>query len=291
MYLWEGMTEFVYVAERDSFTEAARALSISTAQVSRQISALEKRLNIKLFYRTTRKVSLTEEGQIYYQHARELLDGLESAEMAMTNLQQSPQGKIKLTVPVSYGERYILPLINNFMRLYPDIEIMVQLTNKKVDLHENNLDLAIRLGHLESSSMMAKQIGKRTLSICASPQYLDKYDEPTHPSQLKDHQCLLGTYPFWRCRIAKKEQKLKVSGRLSCSSGIALLDAAKKGLGIVQLPNYYLEQAVLDGELKRILQDFKSQDEGIWALYPQNRHLSFKVKLLMDYLSDHLSHH
>ena len=131
---WQGISEFVYVAEAESFTMAAKKLTISTAQVSRQITALEQRLKVKLLYRTTRKVSLTQEGSLFYQHCRAVLDGLEQAETAITNLQATPQGTIKLTASVTFGEQQILPLINNFVLKHPDIEVVAHLTNQKIDL-------------------------------------------------------------------------------------------------------------------------------------------------------------
>ena len=141
---WEGISEFVFVAENESFTLASKKMAISTAQVSRQISALENRLNIKLFYRTTRKVSLTEEGKVFYQHCRSVLDGLDAAERAVTNLKSKPQGKIKLTAPVTYGEKQILPLVNNFVKQYIDVEVSAYLSNRQIDLAEDGYDLAIR---------------------------------------------------------------------------------------------------------------------------------------------------
>ena len=131
---WEGISEFVYVAENESFTLASKKMGISTAQVSRQVSALEKRLNIKLFYRTTRKVSLTEEGRIFYQRCRGVLDGLNAAELAVTNLQSKPQGRVKLTAPVTYGEQQILPLVNDFAVQYSELEVTANLSNQQVDL-------------------------------------------------------------------------------------------------------------------------------------------------------------
>ena len=131
---WEGISEFVFVAENESFTRASKKMAISTAQVSRQISALEKRLNIKLLYRTTRKVSLTEEGRVFYQHCRSVLDGLDEAERAITNLQSKPQGKIKISAPVTYGEQQILPLLNDFMQQYREVEVTAYLSNQQVDL-------------------------------------------------------------------------------------------------------------------------------------------------------------
>lgn len=285
---WEGISEFVHVAESESFTRAAKIMTLSTAQVSRQVSALEQRLNIKLLYRTTRKVSLTEEGRVFYQHCRNVLDGLDAAERAVTSLQSKPQGKIRLTVPVTYGERHVLPLVNDFMVLYGDVEVYAYLSNQQVDLVEDGYDLAIRLGKLGDSSMMAKKLGERTNCVCASPAYLEKYGSPHSLSELSKHSCLLGTLDHWHFRDDGKARKIRVAGRLRYNNGYSLSDAALKGLGIVQLPDYYVERYVQSGELVTLLDDYREPDEGIWAVYPQNRHLSPKIRLLVDYLAEHL---
>ncbi len=286
---WEGISEFVYVAENESFTKAAKKMAISTAQVSRQISALEKRLNIKLFYRTTRKVSLTEEGRVFYQHCRSVLDGLDEAERAITNLQSRPQGKVKLTAPVTYGEQQILPLINDFMLEYVDVEVTAYLSNQQVDLVEEGYDLAIRLGKLSDSTLMAKKLGKRTNHVCASPAYLAQYGIAHSLSELAKHSCLLGTIDYWRFTEASKEKNLRVSGKVRYNSGFGLVDAALKGLGIVQLPDYYVQQYLENGQLVTLLDNYRVADDGIWAVYPQNRHLSPKIRLLVDYLAQHLN--
>jgi DNA-binding transcriptional LysR family regulator len=286
---WEGISEFVNVAETESFTNASKKLAISTAQVSRQVNALERRLNIKLFYRTTRKVSMTEEGHVFYQHCRGVLDGLDAAERAITNLQSTPQGKIKLTAPVTYGEQHILPLINDFMQQYTNIEVTVYLSNQQLDLVDESFDLAIRLGNLNDSSMMAKKLTERTNYVCASPAYLEKYGIPHSLSELNKHNCLLGTRDYWHFGNAGKEKNIRVAGKLRCNSGFGLVDAALKGLGIVQLPDYYIKEHLINGTLISLLDNFKAPNEGIWAIYPQNRHLSPKIRLLVDHLLAHLS--
>ena len=285
---WEGISEFVYVAENESFTLASKKMAISTAQVSRQISALEKRLNIKLFYRTTRKVSLTEEGRIFYQHCRSVLDGLEAAERAITNLQSKPQGKIKLTAPVTYGEQQILPLVNDFMQQYPDVEVSAYLSNRKIDLVEDGYDLAIRLGKLNDSSMMAKKLGKRTNYVCAAKQYLDIHGIPHSISELNQHRCLLGTLDYWHFQESGREKSIRVTGPIRYNSGYSLTDAALKGLGIVQLPDYYVQQHLASGKLVSLLENYRAPEEGIWAMYPHNRHLSPRIRLLVDYLARQL---
>ncbi|MDB1125461.1 LysR substrate-binding domain-containing protein [Vibrio algarum] len=288
MAIWEGISEFVAVTEAESFTKAAKRLGISTAQVSRQISALETRMATKLLHRTTRKVSVTEVGLIYYQHCRLVLDGLEDAERAITNLQSSPRGSLKITAPVTYGEKTLAPLINNFMVKYPELEVKINLTNQKVDLVDEGYDLAIRLGILEDSSMMAKKLGSRTQYVCASPDYLSTFGVPHSLSELEQHNCLIGTLEYWRFQENGKAKNIKVKGKLTCNSGHALTDAAIKGLGVIQLPDYYVLPYIEQGKLTKLLENNSPPEEGIWALYPNNRHLSPKVRLLLDYLEEAL---
>lgn len=286
MASWEGVSEFVAVAEAESFTAAASRLGISIAQVSRQIGALEARLGVKLFYRTTRKVTITDTGQIYYNHCRQVLDGLTEAERAVTDLHQTPRGRLNLTAPVTYGESRIAPLINDFVALYPELEVTLTLTNQMVDLVAENYDLAIRLGRLEDSTMMAKRLASRTHYVCASPKYLDAYGTPGALSDLDRHNCLQGTLNTWRFQENGQHRHIRVKGNLNCNSGWALVDAALKGLGIIQLPDYYVQVDLDAGRLVPILDEFRAPDDGIWAIYPHNRHLSPKVRLLLDHL-DH----
>ena len=286
---WEGISEFVYVAECESFTQAAKQLGISTAQVSRQVGALEKRLKVKLLYRTTRKVSLTEEGRVFYQHCRAVLDGLEIAEQAVTNLQSKPQGRIKLTAPVTYGEQQLLPLVNDFMKHYPDIEVTAFLSNQKLDLIDGGYDLAIRIGKLPDSTMMAKKLSSRTNFVCAAPAYIEQYGTPQTLTDLKQHNCLLGTLDYWQFQDSAKEKKIRVTGSIRYNSGYSLMDAALKGLGIVQLPDYYVQKHLNTGALVSMLENYSEIEEGIWAIYPHNRQLSPKIRLLLEHLLTHLA--
>ncbi|WP_434927677.1 LysR substrate-binding domain-containing protein [Shewanella sp. HL-SH8] len=288
MMPWDGVVEFVAVAQTESFTQAASRLGISTAQVSRQVSQLENRLAIKLFYRTTRKVSLTEEGAIYFRHCRQVLDGLEEAERAISSLQHSPQGLIRMTAPVTYGERFVMPIVVDFMAQYPQVEVICELTNKQLDLVDGSYDLAIRLGRLADSSLIAKRLSSRRQYVCASPAYLKQYGVPENLTDLNQHDCLIGTNSHWHFDEQGKEKVIKVQGRLQCSSGMTLLDAAIRGMGVVQLPGYYVNEAIALGQLTVLLGQYQQAKEGIWALYPQNRHLSAKVRLLVDMLADKL---
>ncbi|WDE01717.1 LysR substrate-binding domain-containing protein [Thalassomonas actiniarum] len=286
---WQGISEFVAVAESESFTGAAKRLTLSTAQVSRQISALEARLSIKLFYRTTRKVSLTQEGEVFYRQCRAVLDDLEAAERGITNLQQTPRGNIKLTAPVTYGEQQVLPLINDFIQDYPDISVSAFLTNQNLDLVEQGYDLAIRIGKLENSSLMAKKLTRRNNYVCASPAYLKQHGIPDSLTDLGGHNCLLGTLDHWCFCHNGAEKNIRVKGNIRYNSGTALVDAALKGIGLVKLPHYYLMQYLETGQLVTVLDKFQQQEEIIWGVYPGNRHLSPKIRLLLDFLADKLA--
>lgn len=288
MYHWTGINEFVAVAETHSFTTASKRLGISTAQVSRQISALENRLSVKLFNRTTRKVSLTEIGEMYYQHCRQLLDGLTAAEVEISQYQSVPSGKLRLTAPITYGEKCIAPLVNDFAVKHPKLNIELSLSNNVVDLIDGDFDLAIRLGKLEDSTLMAKRLASRRQYVCASPDYLARCGEPKTPADLAEHNCLRGHYDYWCFQENGRTQNIRISGNLRYNSGYALADAAVKGLGIVQLPDDYVSQALADKTLLPLLSNFQEPDEGIWAVYPQNRHLLPKVRLLLDYFAKQL---
>nr|WP_086937569.1 LysR family transcriptional regulator [Thaumasiovibrio occultus] len=285
---WEGVSEFVAVAETQSFTSAANKLNTSVAQISRRVAALEDRLAVKLLHRTTRKVSTTEAGLLYYQQCKLLVEGLEQAELAVTQMQAEPKGQIKVTAPVTYGEMNLAPLLHQFLELYPQVTLDLILTNQKLDLIEQGVDLAIRLGRLQDSSLIAKRLASRQLYVCASPAYLDRHGEPHTLSELSRHQCLSGTVDYWHFTEKSRERSLRVAGRVRCNSGFALVDGAKRGLGLVQLPDYYVQEALDNGELVEVLSDYRADREGIWALYPQNRNLSPKVRLLIDFLADAL---
>lgn len=283
---WQGISEFIAVAESESFTRAAERLKISTAQASRQIQALEQRLGVKLFYRTTRRVTLTEAGQLYYQSCRPLLDALTDAERNLSQLQSVPQGTLRITAPVTFGERQLMPLLNRFLLEHPRLNLQCELTNKKMDLVEGHFDLAIRLGRLDNEDLIARKLGSRRLYTCASPAYLERCGTPDTLSELSHHSCLVGTLDYWRFRDSRGERIVRIDGRLRCNSGEALMDAACLGLGIVQLPDYYVQPYLDSGAVKEVLTSVAPDEEGIWALCVPGRQLSPKVRILLDYLSN-----
>lgn len=288
MVHWDGINEFICVVETGSFTAAARRLEVSVAHVSRRLSQLEDRLGAKLLYRTTRKLRLTEVGQMYYHHTRKVLDGLAEAERLVSAMEGNPVGRLRITAPVYYGEHFLAPLVNDFLLLHPALELDMVLTNQTVDLVQEGFDLAIRLGTLDSSSLMCRKLARRTQYLCAAPAYLERHGTPTTLAELGRHKCLAGTVDHWRFVERGQPLNFRLGNGWHCNSGLALKDAAIKGLGIVQLPDYYVQEELARGELVSLLDPYRLPDDGVWVLYPHNRHLTPKVRLLVDFLVERL---
>ncbi|MDF1764472.1 MAG: LysR substrate-binding domain-containing protein [Oleibacter sp.] len=284
---WQGVSEFVAVAEEQSFTRAAQRMHMSTAHVSRQIGELEQRLGAALLYRTTRRVTLTEAGQMYYQACRPILDNLHAAELAVNQLQSIPQGQIRITAPVTFGEQILMPLLNEFLIANPALTLHCELTNKTLDLLEDEYDLAIRIGRIADTSLIARQLSQRKIYTCASPEYLQHEGTPQLPVDLHQHNCLIGTVDSWRFRDAQGERSVKIRGSLRCNSGSQLKEAALRGMGIVQLPDHYVADAIQSGQLVEVLASYAPPEEGIWVVCLAGRQHSPKVRALMDWLIDH----
>ena len=282
--LWEGIDEFVAVAESCQFTAAAARLGISSSHISRQIARLEERLQTRLLYRSTRRVTLTEAGQTFLQHCQRLQDGREEALRAVGDLASEPKGLLRMTCAVAYGERFIVPLVTRYMAQYPQLKVEIELTNQPLDLVHQGLDLAIRLGRLQDSRMIATRLAPRRLYVCASPEYLERYGRPHSLSELGRHNCLIGSSDIWQLQQMGKEHALRVQGNWRCNSGQAVLDAALQGFGLCQLPDYYVREYLHSGQLVSLLDGHQPPNTAVWALYPQQRHLSPKVRKLVDHL-------
>jgi DNA-binding transcriptional LysR family regulator len=286
---WEGLDEFVAVAECGQFTAAAERLGLSSSQISRQVARLEERLQTRLFYRSTRKVSLTEAGQTFLQHCQRLQDGREEALRAIGDLAGEPKGLLRMTCAVAYGERFIAPLVNDFMALHPQLRLEIELTNRPLDLLQEGLDLAIRLGRLQDSRLVATRLAPRVMHLCAAPAYLQRYGRPHSLSELTRHNCLIGSSDQWQFQQEGREQTLRVQGNWRCNSGEAVLDAALRGFGLCQLPDYYVQPHLRSGALLALLEAQQPPNTAVWALYPQQRHLSPKVRQLVEHLKSGLS--
>ncbi|HCP56454.1 MAG: LysR family transcriptional regulator [Pseudomonadaceae bacterium] len=289
MSRWEGLDEFVAVAQCGQFSAAAERLSMSSSQVSRQVARLEERLQTRLFYRSTRRVALTEAGQTFLQHCQRLQDAREEALRAVGDLSSEPKGLLRLTCAVAYGERFIAPLVTEFMMRHPQLSVEIQLSNHTVDLLHEGMDLAIRLGRLQDSSLVASKLAPRQMYLCAAPEYLQHYGRPHSISEINQHNCLIGSADIWSFASQGNETSLRVHGNWRCNSGQAVLDACLRGIGLCQLPDYYVLEHLRSGALVSLLDNHRPPNTAVWALYPQQRHLSPKVRQLVDFLKQGLS--
>ena len=288
MSRWDGIDEFTAVAEQASFSGAAKRLGLSTSAVSREIARLEDRLQTRLLHRTTRRVELTDAGREFLTHCRRLIDERDEALAAIQPDDHAPRGLLRMTCSVSYGERFIAPAVNAFARQHSELRIDLDLDNRLRDLVGEGYDLAIRFGHLTDSRLMARRLASRSLILCASPEYLARRGAPRELSEIGSHDTLSGSSQQWRFTEGGREVTLTPLSRWRCNSGTAVMDAALQGLGLCQLPDFYVRGALEDGRLVSLLDSQRPPDEGVWAVHPHPRHVPPNVRAMIDWLHDHL---
>ncbi|MCV2402671.1 LysR family transcriptional regulator [Marinomonas sp. C2222] len=285
---WEAMEAFVEVVQQGNFSKAAAKLKVSTSHISRLITQLESQLGSTLLFRTTRRIRLSEAGELYYQNCRSLPEALSSAEEVISTLNQTPVGNFKMTCSTTFGERYIAPIMNNFLLDHPDIELDFHLTNRTVDLIEEGYDLAIRMGAMKDSSHLSRRLCNRVEHLCASRQYIDQHGIPHTLAELSKHQCLLGSKNHWLFQENGQRKEIKVASQYRSNSGVALLDATRKGLGIAQLPDYYVNEYLESGELIPLLTQYQYPYSGVWLVYPKSLHPSPKLQAVCEYLIENI---
>ncbi|MEL0612060.1 LysR family transcriptional regulator [Marinomonas arenicola] len=281
---WEAMEAFIEVVRQGSFSAAALQLKVSASHISRLITQLESELGATLLFRTTRRIRLSEAGELYYQHCRGLPEALSSAEEVISSLNHALVGTFKITCATTFGERFIAPLINDFLLDHPKIEIDFHLSNRPVDLIEEGYDLAIRMGSLKDSSHLSRRLCDRVEYLCASRDYVDRHGIPHTLAELNKHHCLIGSKTHWLFQQDGQRKEVKVSSHWRSNSGPALLDAVKKGLGIAQLPDYYVADELASGELIALLPQYQYPYSGVWLVYPKVRQPSPKLQKVCDYL-------
>lgn len=283
---------YVCVVEAGSFTAAADKLGLSQSAVSKSVNRLEEHMGTRLLNRSTRKLSLTEAGAVLHQRGKHALAELEEAELEVARLQSEPRGVLRVNAPMSFGILHVAPLVAEFLERYPALTIDLQLDDRLIDLVEEGFDCAIRIKALTDSTLVAKKLGPCRQVICASPEYLKRHGTPKTPDELKDHPVLVYTYrttPLeWILRGPDgKPAKIETNARLYCNNGIALTQAALKGLGIVVPPTFYIGKELEEGKLVPILSEYTVLPElGIHAVYPERRHLSPKVRAFIDFLAE-----
>jgi len=282
---------FVHVVKAGSFTAAAAELAVTKSHVSKQISRLEERLDTRLLQRSTRQLALTEPGQAYYERCAEALAAVTDAEDAATALQGRPQGTLRVTVPASFGSRYLEPLLADFQTEHPQLLLDVLFADRFVDIMAEGYDVALRWGVLPDSSLVARKICSALLVVCGSPEYLAAHGEPRAPEDLGEHSCLRYAYnpehDKWRLHGPAGEVAVAVSGRLRANSGHHLVVAACHGLGLAFVPEFHAADALRDGKLRRVLPQW-GDEKQLWALFPHARHLAVKVRAFVDFMAERL---
>jgi len=281
---------FVKVAELKSFSAAAVRLSTSKSVVSRHVSALEAQLGLRLFHRTTRSLTLTEAGRGYFERVSQILIDLEAAEQSVSHLQITPRGQLKISAPMSFGFLHLAPALPDFLAAYPELTVDVMMSDRFVDLVEEGFDLAVRIGSLAESSMIAKKLSPIRRVICASPDYLARHGMPQTPQDLPNHQCLynsnLPSGDEWRFQMPDvKPITVSVKGQISINNGDALRIAALNHLGLIDLPTFIVGRDLQAGTLVSVLDEYIPQRMALSAVYSHARHLSPKVRAFVDFLS------
>ena len=283
------MVQVTRVVDSGSFSAAARRLNISKSAISAHVQRLEERLGVRLLNRTTRRLSLTEAGAAYYRHCARILVEAEAAEQAASALQREPRGTLRISAPDSFGWMHVAPAVPTFLKRYPDIAIDIGLSPAYVNLVDEGLDLAIRIGALEDSALVVRKLASSRQVLCATPAYLKERGTPRYPDDLANHNCLCANLLSWgdEWRLADKrgEVRLTVSGTFRSNNAEMLRAAALDGIGIAALPTWAVAEQLRSGVLRRVLTDWQAPVSTIYAVYPGNRLMSMKVRAFVDHLA------
>lgn len=284
---FEGIVEFVAVAETQGFTAAARRLGVSTSHISRRVADLETRLGTALVARTTRKVKLTSSGQNYYHRCHELLHGLEEANESVSDKHIELTGTLRVSAAGEFAENYVVPALLEFASRHPGLSIDVDFNTRIVNFVEEGIDFAVRYGSLKDSGLIARKLVDRSLVAAASPSYLEHWGTPKHPRELTQHQCLIAASDRWRFDIEQGSYDLRVSGRWRSNSGRSIVNACRAGLGIAYLPRSSFGTALSDGSLTEILSPYIGRGASSWIVYANRKHLPSRARLSIQYLLDY----
>lgn len=300
-----GMRLFEHVVRSESFSEAGRRLGLAPSSVSRQINGLEDALGVRLFNRSTRKLSLTEAGQMYHDRVSRILADIDEANQAVAELDAEPRGTLRVNVPVVFGRVHVAPLVPEFLARYPEVQMDFTTSDQLIDLVDEGADVAIRIGELKDSSLIARKLAPLRRVICGSPSYLSAHGVPQRPEDLASHNCL--TFRFnaasslwrpgadlWRLRGPEGVVEVAVAGRLRANNVDVLLDAARAGLGLVLVPLWMVGDEIRADRLRPVLSQYRVSpttiDAAIYAVYPASRHLSPKVRVFIDFLVERFRH-
>ncbi|HYD93972.1 MAG TPA: LysR family transcriptional regulator [Noviherbaspirillum sp.] len=291
----QAMEVFVQVVDAGSFTRAADNMQLPKATVSTLIRNLEQELRAKLLNRTTRQISVTPDGAAYYERCMAILADVRDAEEALSQSKASPRGRLRVEAPAGLARTLLIPALPSFFERYPDIELEMGCTDRTVDLIEEGVDCAVRGGELADSTLVARRVGSIALATCATPSYLALHGTPTHPNDLLQHRCInyfsarTGKIHEWVFMRGDERLQLRVPGRMAINDSNGYLSAGLAGLGIGQMAAYTVKPFIQSGLLEPLLTDWCSSAVPMHVVYPQNRHLSAKVRAFVEWVSELLS--
>lgn len=287
------MQTFATVVDVGSFVGAADALGRSKAAVSRHVNELESRLGVRLLHRTTRRLSLTPEGEVFLGRCRDLLSSLEEAEAEITSRSTEAIGLLRVNVPVTFGIRRLAPLWGAFRDRHPQVRLDITLADRVVDLVEEGFDLAVRIGTLSDSSLVARRLAVTRLVICASPKYLETHGTPSHPEELAEHAVIGYSYwsagDEWRLEGPKGPVSVRTRACIHSNNGDTCRAAALAGQGVILQPEFVVGDDVKAGRLLELMPEYRAGELGVYAVYPSRRHVAPKVQALIAFLTEHFA--
>ncbi|MEM7304611.1 MAG: LysR family transcriptional regulator [Pseudomonadota bacterium] len=280
-----SMRVFSAVAKHTSYSAAARKLNISKAMASKHVQYLENQLGVRLLNRTTRKLNLTEVGSAYFEKVDAILADIEDTENSISQMDSQPKGRLKIAAPPSFGAFHLTRALATFLHKYPDVETLLELSNRLPDMVEDGVDVSFVVGELDDSMFVARKIASARRVVCASPEYLAEYGTPETPDCLMEHNCLIyaprTTLLDWEFT---NDQSIRVSGDIQCNDGDALRIAAIQGCGIIQLPTYIVGLDIQSGRLNALLEDYEPTQLPIYAIYHHRKFLSAKIRSFLDFI-------
>ncbi|BAZ11585.1 transcriptional regulator LysR family protein [Calothrix sp. NIES-4071] len=283
---------FVRSAQTRSFSVAAQQLGMSPSAVSKAVMRLEESLGIRLMNRTTRKITLTDDGAAFYERCRQILGELEEAELELKRAQSTPTGTLRIDLTTELGQLHIIPALPQFIKRYPDLKLNISLSNRMADVIEEGIDAVVRIGVGRDSSLIMYGLGTARLIVCAAPNYLKRHGIPQTLEELQHHNCISFVSPWtgrvfdWQFQDDGQQISIPVEGNLCLNNGKSLLDVALAGVGLVQVYNYIAGEAIATGKLKPVLENYAVPGSPISVIYPQKRYLSAKIRAFIDFMSE-----
>ena len=285
---------FTLLARQPSLAAAAQALGVTPPAVSRHLAALEKRLGVRLLNRTTRRLSLTPEGERYLEDGEQILRDIESLERSLAASRETPRGLLRLNATFGFGRRHLAPLVSQYAKSWPDVEIVLQLTDRPLDLTEHAMDIGIRFGAPPDARVLARKIASNRRLLCAAPAYIAQHGQPAQPRDLLNHACIVirennAAFNNWQLTDGKQQTMVKVRGPLSTNHGEIAVDWALAGHGIILRSEWDVAAYLRTGQLVRVLEPWIGNSADIHAIYPQRHHLSATVRVFLDFLAEHFA--